>query len=129
MIFDTKSVGMTPEILASNDYQAVPLKIDEASTVVKAGTPITNDGKKAADGTNAIGILLYDVDTARNPNGAVVVDGIINYDKAKANANTDLTASAQDLAKALPNLVIREKVSDKDSKTYTSGGVQASEAV
>lgn len=124
MIFDTKSVSMEPEILASNDYQAVPLKIGETG-VVKAGTPIKNDGMKAADGKDAIGILLYDVDTARNPNGAVVVDGIINYDKCKANANTDLTATAEELAKALPNITFR----DKDGKTYTSGGVAASEAV
>lgn len=120
MIFDTKSVGMTPEILASNDYQAVPIKIDEEG-VVKAGTPITNAGKKVAAGTDAIGILLYDVDPTENPNGAVVVDGIINYEKCKANADADLTASAEELAKAMPHLVFRDKISGDASKTYVGG--------
>lgn len=124
MIFDTKSVGMTPEILASNDYQAVPVKLTGPG-VVKAGTPIKNDGSKIADGKDAIGILLYDVDTARNPNGAVVVDGIINWSKCRANATSDVTADAATIAKALPNITFR----DNDGKTYTSGGVQASEAV
>lgn len=125
MYFDTKSIGGGIEILASNDYQAVPVTIDEEATVVKAGTPITNAGKKAPTGADAIGILLYDVDTARNANGAVVVDGIINYDKCKASAGDGLSATADALAKALPNIVVREKIGDKDTKTYTSGGVGA----
>ena len=72
--------GFTVTILASDDYQAVPLKIDETGTV-KAGMPIKNDGKKSVDGSDAIGILLYDVDVDANPNGSVVVDGIIDWKK------------------------------------------------
>lgn len=126
MYFDTKSVGMTPEILASNDYQAVPIKITE-SGVVKAGTPIKQDGKKIAAGTDAIGILLYDVDTNRNPNGAVVVDGIINWEKCQASNNTDLgSITAETISKAMPHLVFRDKISGGESKTYVGG--QASEA-
>lgn len=119
MYFDTKSVGGTYEILASNDYQAVPLKIDETSEV-KAGMPITNDGKKAPDGTNAIGILLYDVDPVHNPNAAVVVDGIIDWAKVKEN-NSDVTADVETIAAALPNIVFREVAENGDGKTYVGG--------
>lgn len=119
MIVDTKSVGMTPEILASNDYQAVPIKVSEA---LKAGIPVKNDGSKSTDGTDAIGILLYDVDPARNPNGAVVVDGIINWEKCQAINNSDLSAvNAEDIAKKMPHLVFRDKISGTDSKTYVGG--------
>lgn len=121
MVFDVKSVGMAPEILASNEYQAVPLKLTD-SGVVKAGTPIKNDGSKIAAGTDAIGILLYDVDTDRNPNGSVVVKGIINWDKCKDYAGEDANAEIADIAKALPNIVFR----DKEGKTYV-GGAAASE--
>lgn len=99
-------------ILASDTYQAVPIKLTES---LKAGTPIKNDGSKAADGKQAIGILLYDVNKDENPNGAVVVSGIIDYQKAKASANTDLTAEVDALAEAIPNLIFR----DKDGKTHT----------
>ena len=122
MYFDTKSIGGGIEILASNDYQAVPVTVTET---MKAGTPVTQAGAKTANAEGAIGILLYDVDKDVNPNGAVVVDGIINYDKCKASAGADLTATADALAKALPNIVVREKIGDKDTKTYTSGGVGA----
>lgn len=106
-------------ILASNDYQAVPLKLTETA---KCGTPIKTDGGKAADGKGAIGILLYDVDITKNPNGAIVVDGIIDYDKAKTAAGDGLTAEVAALAKALPNIIFR----NKDGKTY-NGAVDAAE--
>lgn len=119
MYFDTKTMTGTVEILASNDYQAVPLKIDETDPV-KAGMPITQDGKKAPSGSGAIGILLYDVDPARNPNAAVVVDGIIDWAKVKAH-NTDVTADAQTIATALPRITFREVGGeDGDGKTYNS---------
>lgn len=120
MYFDTKSIGGGIEILASNDYQAVPVTITE-SAAVKGGTPVTQDGKKAADGSNAIGILLYDVDPTVNPNGAAVVDGIVNWDKCKTNAPDSATAEITEIAKALPNIVFR----DKDGKTYSSVGAGA----
>ena len=117
MHFDVKSINGTIEILASNDYQAVPLKIDDAAEV-KAGMPIKNDGTKAEDGNGAIGILLYDVDPARNPNGAVVVDGIINWAKCKASVGESLSIEAEAISKLLPNITFR----DADGKTYIGGG-------
>lgn len=124
MNFSSTTVGGTVEILASNDYQAVPLAVTETE-LVKAGMPMKNDGKKAADGSEAIGILLYDVDPKVNPNGAVVVDGIIDWAKAKEHSKA--TATAEDMAKALPNIVFRDKITDTDTKTYAGAG--ASEAV
>ena len=98
-------------ILASDDYRALPITLTES---LKAGTPVKNDGTKVAEGTGAIGLLLYDVDKDRNPNGAVVVVGTIDYEKAKASAGDGLSADVTALAKALPNLVFR----DKDGKNY-----------
>ena len=114
MKFSKTEVGGTVEILAADDFQAVPLKIDETD-VVKAGMPITQAGKKAPDGSGAIGVLLYDVDPAANPNAAVVVGGIIDWSKVKAY-NTDVTADAQTMASALPRITFRD-VAD-GGKTY-----------
>lgn len=110
----TRNVGGTVEILAANDFQAVPLAITESKSV-KAGMPIKQDGKSAPDGTDAIGILLYDVDPTANPNAAVVVDGIIDWGKVKAY-NTEVTADAQSIASALPRITFRD-VAD-EGKTY-----------
>lgn len=116
MYFDTKSVGGTTEILASNDYQAVPVTIT-GGELVKAGMPIKADGSKIAAGTGAIGILLYDVDPNRDPNGAVVVDGIINWDKCKDHVGEGLSIGADEISKILTKIVFR----DKAGKTYVGG--------
>lgn len=106
MKMDVKTVTGTTEILASDDYQAVPVEITESDAVL-AGMPITAAGKSAPTGANAIGILLYDVNPAQNPNAAVVVDGIIDWGKAKKH-NASITATAANIAKILPNIVFRE---------------------
>lgn len=113
MYLDTKSVAGTTEILASNDYQAVPLALTETDKVL-AGMPITKAGKAAPAGTGAIGILLYDVDPTKNPNAAIVVDGIIDWGKCKAH-NTSITATDAAIAKILPNITFRE-----NGETYVS---------
>lgn len=109
MIFDSTVIAGTVEILASKDFQAIPVKVAEpdSGTVVKAGTPLDADGA-ATTGEDAIGILLYDVDTARNPNGAAVVQGII--DATKAQAHSGVTYVAADLAAALPGIVLRTNI-------------------
>ena len=67
MKYSQTTVGGGVEILASKDFQAIPAEIAPAdgaeTTVVKAGTPITADGA-GTTGAGAVGILLYDVDTA-----------------------------------------------------------------
>lgn len=110
MYFGEKTVAGRVEILAADDFKAIPAKIavttDASSTVVKAGTPILTTGL-ATTGANAIGILLYDVDVDENPNAAVVVEGII--DSAKAQTHCGITY-ADGLADALPGIVFRTNI-------------------
>ena len=110
MIFQETSVAGDVEILASKDYQAIPVKVavatDATSTLVKAGTPILATGLSTT-GANAIGILLYDVDTASNPNAAAVVHGII--DATKAQEHSGVTYSTA-LYTALPGIVFRTNI-------------------
>ena len=111
MVMDVTTIADSIEILASKDFQAIPIKVatpsgENAGTVVKAGTPLTSAGASTT-GSGAVGILLYDVDTAVNPNGAAVVQGII--DKTKAQAHSGVTYAAA-LATALPGVVLRDNI-------------------
>lgn len=110
------SVGGTVEILASKDFTAIPFTVTETSAV-KAGQPMTLAGKKAtytagtsgaAGTTNANGILLYDVDPTENPNGALLVQGVIDGKKAAANSGAIIDAAA--LKAAVPSIVVRENI-------------------
>ena len=105
MKFAKAEFAGTIEILASNAYQAVPVKVATpgSGTVVKAGTPLTAAGASTT-GSGAVGILLYDVDTAANPNGAIVVQGIIDATKAQAHSGVTYVSA---LYSALPGIVFR----------------------
>ncbi|MBR0161949.1 MAG: hypothetical protein IJQ02_11800 [Oscillospiraceae bacterium] len=105
MKFQTKSYGGTIEILASKDFQAIPITVaePESGTVVKAGTPLTAEGASTT-GEGAVGILLYDVNVAENPNAAIVVEGIIDANKAQAHSGVTYAAA---LYTALPAVVFR----------------------
>lgn len=119
MIFAENEITGTVEILASKDFQAIPIKVAVPGSivdgkfvpaddpVVKAGTPLTADGASTT-GAGAIGILLYDVDTATNPNGAAVVIGII--DSVKAQAHSGVTYAAAALKSALPAVILRDNI-------------------
>ena len=110
MIMDVTTVAGDVEILASKDFQAIPVKVtvatDAESTVVKAGSPIKADGTSTT-GTGAIGILLYDVDSAVNPNGAAVVQGIIDSTKAQTHSGITYVSG---LYSALPGIVFRTNI-------------------
>lgn len=118
MVMDITTVAGSVEILASKDFQAIPIKVATPGStvdgtfvpaddpVVKAGTPLTAAGASTT-GSGAVGILLYDVDTSVNPNGAAVVIGII--DKTKAQAHSGVTYAAA-LATALPGVVMRDNI-------------------
>ena len=108
MKFSNTAVAGGIEILASNDFQAVPIKVaaPESGTVVKAGTPVTAAGASTT-GSGAVGVLLYDVDTAENPNGAMVVQGIIDATKAQAYSGVTYAAA---LYTALPGIVFRTNI-------------------
>lgn len=102
------TVGGTVEILASKDFQAIPVKVaaPDSGTVVKAGTPLTDEGASTT-GSGAVGILLYDVDTAANPNGAAVVSGIIDATKAQAHSGVTYVSA---LYSALPGITFRTNI-------------------
>lgn len=107
MKFEKKSVGGTVEILASKDFQAIPAKI-AGTDIVKAGMPITEAGAAVQDGTGAVGILLHDVDPNANPNGALVVSGIVDWAKCKTNSGA--TATAATMKTILPGITFRENI-------------------
>ena len=108
MKFTKTDIGGSVEILASKDFQSVPIKVATPGegTVVKAGTPLTDAGVSTT-GSGAVGILLYDVDTAANPNGAIVVQGIIDAVKAQAHSGVSY---ASGLYEALPGVIFRNNI-------------------
>ena len=108
MKYSETSVGGGVEILASKDFQSIPAKVavPESGTVVKAGTPLTAAGV-ATTGSGAVGVLLYDVDTAENPNGALVVQGIINATVAQSHSGVTYVSA---LYSALPGIVFRTNI-------------------
>ena len=112
MKMETVSIGGTVEILASKDYQAIPIKVaaPASGNVVKAGTPLTAAGASTT-GSGAVGILLYDVYPAENPNAAVVVQGIIDSTKAQAHSSVTYASA---LYSALPGIVFRTNIGVND---------------
>lgn len=99
--------GGTTEILAADDYVAIPFTVTESEAVM-AGTPMKLDGTKSEDGSDADGILLYDVDPTENPNAALVVQGVI--DKKKADAHASITIDVAAMKTAVPGLIFRENI-------------------
>ena len=104
MKIKTTEVGGAFTILAADDYTAIPISIT-GSSVIKAGTPITSAGA-AGTASTGIGVLLYDVDPTINPNGALVVKGVIDAVKAKAHSNVDLTG----ISDKVPGIVLRSNI-------------------
>lgn len=105
MIFNETTIAGGVEILASKDFQTIPVKV-AGNNVVKAGTPLTAAGASTT-GANAVGVLLYDVDPAKNPNGAAVVQGIIDATKAQAHSSVTYVDA---LYAALPGIVFRTNI-------------------
>ena len=108
MKFADTTVAGGVEILASNDYQAIPIKVavPQSGTIVKAGTPLTNAGASTT-GSGAVGVLLYGVDTSANPNGAMVVQGIIDATKAQDHSGVTYASA---LYSALPGVIFRTNI-------------------
>ena len=123
MKFSATTVAGGVEILASKDFQAIPVKVADPSGtpgVVKAGTPLTDAGASTT-GSGAIGILLYDVDTRENPNGAAVVQGIINATVAQEHSAVTYASA---LYSALPGVIFRTNigVNGATGATGSTGG-------
>ena len=119
MKFNLTSVGGGVEILASKDFQAIPIKVATpgSGTVVKAGTPLTSAGASTT-GSGAVGVLLYDVDTAENPNGAAVVQGIINATVAQEHSEVTYASA---LYSALPGIIFRTNIGVNGATGATGG--------
>ena len=109
MNFSKTTYAGNVEILATDIFQAIPVKVatpGSGGTVVKAGTPLNADGESTT-GSGAVGVLLYDVDTAKNPNGAAVVQGIIDATKAQAHSGVTYVSA---LYSALPGVIFRTNI-------------------
>lgn len=108
MKFSKTEIGGSVEILACKDFQSVPIKVaaPATGTIVKAGTPLTAVGESTT-GSGAVGILIYDVDTEGNPNGAILVQGIIDATKAQAHSGVTYVSA---LYEALPGVIFRTNI-------------------
>lgn len=104
----------TVEILATDVYQAHPITVQApvgGSNVVKAGTPLKEDGT-VTTGADAYGILLYDVDVDENPNGAVVVSGLVN--SVSAQAHSGITYDVEALKASIPGIKFRPNIKSEE---------------
>lgn len=78
---------------------------DNGKKIIKAGTPVAGNLQKrntpftvAADGTNAVGVILHDVDvTAGDANSQVVIFGFIDVSKLESDVVTMVNAAADNL--------------------------------
>lgn len=106
MKYTKTSYAGSVEILAADEFVAIPIEVDETSTVL-AGTPMTSAGKKisATSFATAAGMLLYDVDPTENPNGALLVQGVV--DKTKAQTHSGVTL---DSTFAVPGIILRDNI-------------------
>jgi hypothetical protein len=82
MKFTTTSVTTPKEILANDHYVAIPYDCSSLTPngdgIIPAGTVIP------ANDATAVGVLLYDVNKAENPNGAIVIHGFVKKSKLPA---------------------------------------------
>lgn len=106
MIFSKTFALGAVEILAADEFTAIPITVDETSAV-KAGTPMTSAGKKISETSfaTAAGMLLYDVDPTVNPNGALLVQGVVDKKKAQVHAGVTL-----DNTFAVPGIILRDNI-------------------
>ena len=119
MKFQKTTIGGSIEFLACTNPVSIPIKVATPGegTIVKAGTPLTAAGESTT-GSGAIGILLYDVDTAANPNGAVVVQAVIDATKAQAHSGVSYVSA---LYSALPGIVFRTNIFAEEGATGATG--------
>lgn len=85
-----------PNIMDTPDYTTKTVVLDTTGkTVIKAGTPISADGKVANDET-AIGILLQDCHACLGTRrGLVVISGRIKQDVAKDHSGVTISDEAK----------------------------------
>lgn len=101
------------EFLASKDFNSVPCTV-AGSDIVKAGSPMTSAGAVATTESQTVGLLMYDVDPSKNPNGALLVQGVVNAVMARQISGRPLVKST--IESACPGLYLRENA----PKRYTA---------
>lgn len=101
------------EILATDEYSSMPITVSapENGTVVYAGTPLTKSGR-VTTGEGAYGILVYNVDTSKNANGAIIRYGVL--DSAKAQQISGVIYNKAALKLSLPGIILRGNISSQD---------------
>lgn len=114
----TATSGVEILVGLTNMHTLTPIKVATPGTtvdgtfvpaddpVVKAGTPLTSAGVSTT-GSGAVGILLYDVNTAENPNGSIVQSGPIDATKAQAHSGVTYAGG---LYTALPAVQFRTNI-------------------
>lgn len=124
MYFSKTTVTNDVEILVglTDMHTLTPIKVatptgEGASPVVKAGTPLTAAGASTT-GANAVGILLYDVDTDANPNGTIVQSGPIDATKAQAHSGVTYASA---LYSACPAIQFRTNIGVNGATGATGG--------
>lgn len=123
MNYSENTLNGTVELLigTTDMHTLTPVKVVPAdgatSTVVYAGTPLTLDGEVvtpdnlAEKATSLAGILLYDVDTALNPNATMVQSGPIDGQKALVHSGFNFTKiQLGTIMSALSNIIFRTNV-------------------
>ena len=121
MKFDTLTVSGEIEILNRKEFEAVAQTInftgvsttaDNGEKIVKAGTPIKNDGTVAGETpwTGAVGLLLHDAYES-HPQVAVLKKGYVHVTRAQASSGlTYDSALTTALQKAGCRIVLEEPV-------------------
>ena len=96
MFVKTEHFGASTEILNRPHFRGVPMTIDfsgveeiadNGEKVVKAGTPINNEGVpvSATPWTGAVGILLVDVYESR-PQGTLITEAYVHATRAQEHS-------------------------------------------
>lgn len=107
-------VGTTRKTILVDEFNSTALSCmvsnegvsaSDGKKIVKAGTPVSGDLKArdtafkvAADGSNAVGVILHDVDvTNGTANSQVVIDGTIDVSKLESDVVAMVTAAEANL--------------------------------
>lgn len=73
-----------------------------AGTIVKAGTPINAKGE-VTNGSDAVGLLRYDVDTSIDQKGVLIREGVIDVKAAQEHSGVVYSG---EVAAALPGVAM-----------------------
>lgn len=94
MKFENKAIAGSLEILANDHYSSDTISFTDAAEISenwKNGNIIKAGAIVPKNDATAKGVLLYDVDISKNPNGAVITHGTVFSSKCETpSADADL---------------------------------------